>query len=183
MKFTLAVSALALACTSVSACSTGPTVNSATVSLIKSSEGFVASPAPDPVGYPTVGYGHKCTSTGCKEVPYSFPLSTSTASSLLSTDLKSFQNCINSMVGSTIKLNDNQYGALVSWSFNIGCSAAQTSTLIKRLNAGETPNTVAAEELPKWIYSSGSVLPGLVTRRNNEVRLFQTSSSVIAHPC
>lgn len=67
---------------------TGPNVNAATVSLIKEFEGFVPSPAPDPIGLPTVGYGHLCQTSGCAEVPYSFPLTTSTASQLLATDLK-----------------------------------------------------------------------------------------------
>lgn len=66
---------------------TGPNVNAATVSLIKEFEGFVPSPAPDPIGLPTVGYGHLCQTSGCSEVPYSFPLSESTASQLLSSDL------------------------------------------------------------------------------------------------
>jgi len=157
-------------------------VNSATISLIKQYEGFVPSPAPDPIGLPTVGYGHLCQTTNCGEVPYSFPLTTSTASSLLNTDLKTYESCITKDISNTVKLNANQYGALVSWAFNEGCGAAGSSTLIKRLNAGENPNTVAAQELPKWNVAGGQVLPGLVKRRAAEVTLFQTASSVIAHP-
>lgn len=67
---------------------TGPSVNVATVALIKEFEGFVESPAPDPIGLPTVGYGHLCQTKGCSEVPYSFPLSKATASQLLASDLK-----------------------------------------------------------------------------------------------
>lgn len=67
---------------------TGPAVNAATVALIKEFEGFVASPEPDPIGLPTVGYGHLCQTSGCAEVPYSFPLTTTTASQLLASDLK-----------------------------------------------------------------------------------------------
>lgn len=67
---------------------TGPSVNAATVALIKEFEGFVASPEPDPIGLPTVGYGHLCQTSGCAEVPYSFPLTTTTASQLLASDLK-----------------------------------------------------------------------------------------------
>jgi lysozyme len=67
---------------------TGPNVNGATISLVKEFEGFVARPAPDPIGLPTVGYGHLCKTEGCGEVPYSFPLTTSTASQLLLGDLK-----------------------------------------------------------------------------------------------
>src|ERR1700748_845920 len=67
---------------------TGPDVNAATVSLIKQFEGFVPSPAPDPIGLPTVGYGHLCQTTDCSEVPYSFPLTEATASELLASDLE-----------------------------------------------------------------------------------------------
>lgn len=75
-------------------------------------------------------------------------------------------------------LNENQYGALVSWAFNIGCGNSGSSTLISRLNGGEDPNTVAAEELPQWVYGGGEVLPGLVRRRDAEVALFQTPSDI-----
>ncbi|KAF5360408.1 hypothetical protein D9756_004936 [Leucocoprinus leucothites] len=161
---------------------TAKTVNSATISLIKKYEGFVSRPSPDPVGLPTVGYGHLCQTSGCSEVPYSFPLTTTTATALLNSDLKTYQKCISDYIVDSVRLNDNQYGALVSWAFNEGCGAAKTSTLISRLNAGENPNTVASQELPKWVYAGGQVLQGLVNRRNAEIALFKTSSSVIAHP-
>ncbi|KAF9051875.1 family 24 glycoside hydrolase [Panaeolus papilionaceus] len=161
---------LALQALQVSAC-TGPSVNSATISAVKGFEGFVASPAPDPIGLPTVGYGHKCCNTGCAEVP-----------SLLSSDLVQFQNCVTNAIASSVRLNANQYGALVSWTFNVGCANMQSSTLIRRLNSSEAPNTVAAQELPKWNWANGQVLPGLVTRRAAEVKLFQTSTSSGALP-
>lgn len=66
----------------------GPAVNAATIALIKEFEGFVKKPAPDPIGLPTVGYGHLCKSKGCKEVPYKFPLTEKTATELLHNDLK-----------------------------------------------------------------------------------------------
>lgn len=67
---------------------TGPDVNDGTVALVKEFEGFVASPEPDPIGLPTVGYGHLCTSEGCAEVSYDFPLTEETAVKLLHDDLK-----------------------------------------------------------------------------------------------
>ncbi|KAF9555426.1 glycoside hydrolase family 24 protein [Agrocybe pediades] len=169
-------------CLPKSGCAIPTSVNSATLSLIKSSEGFVASPAPDPIGLPTVGYGHLCQTKGCSEVPYSFPLTTSTASSLLASDLKTYISCVYNDISTSVKLNDNQFGALVSWAFNVGCGNVASSTLVSRLNKGESPNTVASEELPKWNKAGGSVLPGLVTRRANEVKLFKTASSTIVHP-
>lgn len=79
-------------------------------------------------------------------------------------------------------LNANQYGALVSWAFNVGCGNTGSSTLISRLNNGEEPNTVAAEELPKWNKASGQVLPGLTRRRAAEVDLFKIATSEKALP-
>jgi GH24 family phage-related lysozyme (muramidase) len=79
-------------------------------------------------------------------------------------------------------LNANQYGALVSWAFNVGGGNVQSSTLLRRLNAGEAPNTVIAQELPKWNQAGGQVLPGLVRRRAAEVSLAQTGTSVGALP-
>lgn len=79
-------------------------------------------------------------------------------------------------------LNANQYGALVSWAFNEGCGAAGSSTLIGELNAGEDPDTVAEEELPRWVYGDSEVLPGLVRRRVAEVDLFKAADSVVANP-
>jgi GH24 family phage-related lysozyme (muramidase) len=58
----------------------------------------------------------------------------------------------------------------------------QSSTLLKRLNAGEDPNTVAAQEIPKFNKAGGKVLAGLSKRRAAEVTLFQTASSTVAHP-
>jgi lysozyme len=56
--------------------------------LIKGFEGFVARPAPDPIGLPTVGYGHLCQTKGCGEVRFPFPLTQATAMDLLKQDLK-----------------------------------------------------------------------------------------------
>ncbi|KAF2112309.1 family 24 glycoside hydrolase [Lophiotrema nucula] len=161
---------------------TGPNVNAATISLIKEFEGFVASPEPDPIGLPTVGYGHLCQTSGCSEVPYAFPLTTTTASQLLASDLKSPQQAITLDTASSVVLNANQYGALVSWAFNVGNGNVASSTLIKRLNAGEDEGTVIAEELPKWNQGGGQTLPGLVRRRAAEVQLAQTATSVGALP-
>lgn len=79
-------------------------------------------------------------------------------------------------------LNANQYGALVSWAFNVGGANVQSSTLLRRLNAGEAPNTVIAEELPKWNKAGGQTLPGLTRRRAAEVSLAKTATSVGALP-
>lgn len=86
------------------------------------------------------------------------------------------------MTAQPVTLNLNQYGALVSWSFNEGCGAAKSSSLIGRLNAGEDAETVIGEELPQWVYGGGAVLPGLVKRRNAEVALSRAATSDPALP-
>ncbi|KAJ2654255.1 hypothetical protein IWW48_006227 [Coemansia sp. RSA 1200] len=157
-------------------------INSAGVNLVAKSEGFVSRPKPDPIGLPTVGYGHLCQKKNCAEVKYKFPLTTTTGKQLLSDDLPKYTKCLAGYLNSKPKLNDNQWAALTSWVFNVGCGNAKTSTLVKRLNKGESPNTVAAQELPKWRMAGGRVLQGLVTRRAAEVKLFKTASSKQAYP-
>ncbi|CAG9996592.1 unnamed protein product [Clonostachys byssicola] len=171
-----------LGLTSVSAACTGPAVNSATVSLITEFEGFRANIYKDPAGYPTVGYGHLCSDSKCSDVPYPIPLSQANGRKLLQSDLAPAQNCITLATTSNVVLNANQYGAFVSWTFNMGCGAVKSSTLLKRLNAAENPNTVAAEELPKWKNAGGVELPGLVRRRAAEVALAKTATSDKALP-
>ncbi|KFA70611.1 hypothetical protein S40285_04682 [Stachybotrys chlorohalonatus IBT 40285] len=178
-KATLAVLLGAVASTVSAQCSP-PTTNSATVSLIQEFEGWSSTIYLDPSGYPTVGYGHLCANSRCTDVPYPIPLSTANGNLLLQSDMLVARRCIAQDVN--VRLNANQYGALVSWAFNVGCGASGSSTLVRRLNAGENPNTVAAEELPRWVNSGGVQLPGLVRRRNAEVALFRTATSTGALP-
>nr|WJZ50383.1 GH24 muramidase [Metarhizium sp. XZ2431] len=158
------------------------TVNKAGLDLITKWEGFVSSPRGDPIGLPTVGYGHLCQKKGCAEVKYKFPLTKATALQLLNDDLPKYTGCLGKLLNSKVKLNDNQWAALTSWVFNVGCGNAQSSSLVRRLNNGENPNTVAPSELPKWKMAGGKVLEGLVKRRADEVRLFKVSSSKGAFP-
>lgn len=92
------------------------------------------------------------------------------------------QQAITLDTATAVTLNANQYGALVSWAFNVGNGNVASSTLIKRLNAGEDEATVIAEELPKWNKAGGQTLPGLVRRRKAEVDLAQTATSDPALP-
>ncbi|KAJ2803367.1 hypothetical protein H4R21_002059 [Coemansia helicoidea] len=157
-------------------------INAAGMSLVEQWEGFVARPKPDPIGLPTVGYGHLCQQSNCAEVKYSFPLTRATAESLLADDIPKYTSCLASAISDRVVLNDNQWAALASWTFNVGCGNVKTSTLVKRLNNGESPNTVAEQELPKWRMAGGQVMQGLVNRRKAEVELFKEASSKQAHP-
>ncbi|KAF5012846.1 hypothetical protein FDECE_1136 [Fusarium decemcellulare] len=159
-----------------------PKSNQAAVNLIASFEGFRARPYKDPTGNPTVGYGHLCKNSKCTDVKYSIPLSQANGKKLLADDMAKFEKCITAMLNSKVTLNKNQYGALISWSFNNGCGNAKSSTLVKRLNKGESPKKVIPQELPKWVYASGKKLPGLVRRRKAEVALAQKATTDKALP-
>ena len=70
----------------------------------------------------------------------------------------------------TVDLNQNQFDALVSFSYNCGTGALQKSTLLRKLNAGDTAG--AARAFAAWNKGGGKVLPGLVRRRAAESALF-----------
>ena len=67
-------------------------------------------------------------------------------------------------------ISDNQFSALVSFTFNVEAGALQRSTLRMKLNRGEYQN--AADEFPKWRMAGGRILAGLVRRRAAERALF-----------
>jgi len=150
--------------------------------MVKNFERFVPNIYKDPIGLPTVGYGHRCIQPKCAEVSFPIPLTETDATNLLRSDLRTAEVCVSSAVDDKISLNENQYGALVSWALNVGCGNMRGSSLIRRLNAGEDPNTVAREELPKWRMAGGKPSNGLTLRRGKEAAFFQVPSSTVAHP-
>ncbi|KAG2415567.1 hypothetical protein HFD88_006758 [Aspergillus terreus] len=177
IKFILA----ALPALAAAACS-GPDVNEATIKLMKGYESWEADVYDDGYGNPTVGYGHLCDDWSCSDVSYDIPLSESDGEKLFAEDIVAYQNGVVAALSDDVTLNDNQYGALVSWCFNVGTGAVAESTLAKRLNNGEDPDTVAEEELPKWVYANGAPSEGLKNRRAAELKLFTTSSDTEALP-
>jgi GH24 family phage-related lysozyme (muramidase) len=118
-----------------------------------------------PSGIETIGVGH----TG-PDVKSGMKISEAHAMELLASDLARFESAVGTLI--TVDLNQAQFDALVSFAFNCGAGALEESTLRKRLNKGEDPNTVAKEELPKWCKGPNGPLPGLVRRRTAEVNLF-----------
>lgn len=65
-----------------------------------------------------------------------------------------------------VPLNQNQYEAYSSWTFNVGVGAACGSTLVKLLNMGQY--TAACDQLLKWNKASGKPVRGLTNRRTAE---------------
>lgn len=80
----------------------------------------------------------------------------------------------------TVDLNQNQYDALVSFSYNCGSAALGRSTLLRKLNAGDLEG--AARAFASWNKGGGKVLPGLVRRRAAEAALFRKLVIAAADP-
>ena len=64
---------------------------------------------------------------------------------------------------------ETRLAAIVDFTFNLGAGRLQASTLRRRVNQRDWPG--AAQELRRWVYGGGRVLPGLTLRRDAEVLL------------
>ena len=71
-----------------------------------------------------------------------------------------------------VPLTQNQFDALVSWAYNVGLEGARTSTLMRKLNAGDYVG--AADQLMRWNKAGGREVRGLTRRREAERALFMT---------
>lgn len=80
----------------------------------------------------------------------------------------------------TVELNQHEFDALVSFSYNCGAGALEKSTLRRKLNAGDRRG--AASEFKRWNKAGGKVWPGLVDRRAREATLFLTPVNTPAEP-
>lgn len=132
--------------------------------LIKSFEGLELEAYLCPADIWTIGYGH----TG--NVKEGDRITKAEAEALLDKDLRTFRNGVKRLV--KVTLNENQFGALVSFAYNLGLGSLQNSTLLKMLNAGDY--TGAADQFLRWNKSGGKVLTGLVRRREAERAVFLT---------
>lgn len=135
------------------------------INLIKQFEGCKLKAYKCPAGRWTIGYGH---TNGVKSGQ---TITQAKAEEYLKNDLVIYEKGVENVV--KVKLNQNQFDALVSFSYNVGLGALRTSTLMKKLNAKDY--TGAANEFPRWNKSNGKVLSGLTRRRAAEQKLFKTS--------
>ena len=71
----------------------------------------------------------------------------------------------------TSNVTDNQFGSLVSFSYNCGVVNLQKSTLLKKVNANHNDISIKAE-FAKWNKAGGKVLAGLTRRREAESNLY-----------
>ncbi len=128
-------------------------------------------PYHDAIGLPTIGVGHLLSNIKGDDLTKYEPLTQEDARELLNRDLDKFANGVSRLV--KVHLNDNEFGALVSLAFNIGLGNLKISSLLRKLNRGDSRNEVALEFL-KWNKAAGRILRGLTIRRNAEMQIFLT---------
>jgi lysozyme len=77
--------------------------------------------------------------------------------------------------GVRVPLSQEQFDALVSFVFNVGVGAFASSTLLRKLNAGDRHG--AADEMLRWSRAGGRVLEGRLRRRRAERALFLSAAA------
>ncbi|MEM0704456.1 lysozyme [Enterobacter quasihormaechei] len=137
------------------------------IDLIKQFEGCKLSAYQDSVGVWTIGYGWTQPVDG-KPIRAGMTIKQETAERLLKTGLVSYESDVSRLV--KVGLTQGQFDALVSFTYNLGARSLSTSTLLRKLNAGDYAG--AADEFLRWNKAGGKVLNGLIRRREAERALF-----------
>lgn len=151
--------------------------NDAALALIREFEGLRLEAYPDPAhgwDVPTIGYGHT-SAAGDPKVTRGMKITAAGALEILKRDLGQYERAVASAVH--VPLNENQFGALVSFTFNLGPGNLKSSTLLRKLNAGDYAG--AAAEFGRWNKAGGRVLAGLTRRRAAERALFEKPAARI----
>jgi lysozyme len=146
---------------------------------IKEWEGSRARPYRDAGGKLTIGVGHLLTPSELasgniliqgQPAPYAAGLSAPQILDLLGQDLAGAVQAVNQ--GVEVGLSQNQFDTLVSFCFNVGSTAFKNSTLLRLLNQGAYGEVPA--QLRRWVRCHGEVAQGLVSRREQELELWQS---------
>lgn len=139
------------------------------INLIKLFEGYKPKAYLCPAGVPTIGYGSTMYQTGLK-IKLNDTINEQQANELLMWELKNKAYALHGL-----KINQNQFDALLSFCFNLGIGAFAKSTLKKKILANPNDATIKQEFL-KWnkarVGGQLMELKGLTRRRNAEAELY-----------
>jgi lysozyme len=139
------------------------------IAHLKKVESFRNNPYLDTSDVPTIGFGFTYYTNGKRVTMQDSPITLKEGLAMLKVIMKDFENAVNRLVTSNI--NQNQFDALVSFSYNIGEGAFNESTLLERVNIN--PNDPSIEEqFKRWKYSGGRISNGLIRRRKQEIYLY-----------
>ena len=132
-------------------------------------EGFSLVPYHDPVGFPTIGFGHLLSRRKWADLAEWEPLPDREAGvALLERDMRGALASVRRLIVAPLEIH--QEAALADFAFNCGAGNLQISTLRRKVNRREY--AAAADEFPRWKYAAGRLLKGLVRRRAAERHLF-----------
>ena len=134
-------------------------------------EAFVANPYNDAANHATIGYGHlmhegPVTDADIRQYPNG--ITQNQAMGLLRQDAAIAEAAVRDNV--TVALNQNQFDALASFTFNVGAGAFRGSTLLREVNAGNFD--AVPDQMGRWVNAGGRRLRGLENRRAAEGALF-----------
>ena len=124
-------------------------------------EGFRARAYRDVAGKWTIGIGHLIQPD--EDQLMTATLTHDAAKAILWNDVQAAMDTVNDMV--SVPLNQGQFDALVSFTFNIGCAAFMRSTLLQKLNQGHC--CAVPDEMRRWVRPAA-----LKGRREAEIALY-----------
>jgi lysozyme len=131
--------------------------------LLKKFEGCKLKAYRCPAGICTIGYGHT-SAAGAPTVTDGMVITQQQCDDILRRDLVKYETAVHEMVEQP--LTQHQFDVLVDFAYNAGVGNLKSSTLLKKVNAGQFDAVPA--ELMKWTKGGGKVLAGLVRRRQAE---------------
>ena len=131
--------------------------------LLKKFEGCKLKAYKDPVAIWTIGYGHT-SAAGAPDVTEGLTITQTEAEEILKKDLVKYERPVADLV--KVPLSQHQFDVLVDFCYNAGVGNLKSSTLLKKVNAGDFD--AVPTELMKWTKAGGKELPGLVRRRRAE---------------
>lgn len=136
------------------------------IQVVSHFEGTELTAYADPVGIPTICTGHTGPTVKLHQTK-----TAEECDALLAGDLGTAFDAIGRNVNNDIDRNlpPARRAALASFIFNVGEGSFRSSTLLQKLNAGDTRG--ACDQLTRWVYAGGKKLNGLVRRREAEREL------------
>jgi len=113
----------------------------------------------------TIGYGHT------RHVQEGDKITNKEADAFLVKDIEMVEHHVDRLVN--VHLLRNEWDAIVSWCFNLGCGNLRSSTMLRVINSGDIDKV--SEQIVRWDKAGGKVVAGLTRRRKAEAELFDNA--------
>ena len=139
--------------------------------MLSHHEGVRVKPYKCPAGLWTIGVGHLIGDGKSLPPEWNRTFTLKDVYELLATDVAKFERGVERLLPN-VKLSQNEFDALVSFSFNLGLGTFQRSTIRQALLRGD--KVAAIESLLKYNKAGGKVIKGLDNRRKDEAALFNS---------